>query len=218
MIPQPPNSHCIANQSVMPLGQPPFRWAVFATTDLPDDVIAFYTRALGRAADEAGHKWGEPRDNPLHSVTVHPAERVDALPPMDRGRVPPGTRTLILLLQRSAAPAPRQPYQDNVLPLTLSTAALLEATRAGRLTWAASDKGPVRVLKAGGRVPAGLHAGRDIWVTVSRTGREYLLALTAELQPYGEPLRQKDGWFRRCELGELWEAARRSSRPASPAS
>src|SRR5262245_38759663 len=210
MFPQPPNSHCIASESVLPTGQPPFRWAVFVTNDLPDDIIAFYTQALERAPDEAGCKWWEPRAQPLHSVSVYPVERVDAIPPSARERVPPSARTLISLLQRSEASPPRHPYQDNVLPKVLSPASLLEATRAGQLIWASSGKGPV--LKAGGRVPEGLHSGREIWITLSRMGHEYMLALTSEMRPYGEALRQKNGWFSRCELAKLWEAARRSNK------
>jgi hypothetical protein len=55
-----------------------------------------------------------------------------------------------------------------------------------------------------------LHAGREIWITLGRSGGEYTLALTSEMSPYSEPVRQKNGWFSRCELAKLWDAARRS--------
>ena len=99
-------------------------------------------------------------------------------------------------------------YATNVLPRNLSVASLLAATEAGQLVWARSHKGPL--FKAGGRVPEGLHAGREIWITVVRMGREYQLALTTGLRPYGDPMRQRDGWFHRCALGKLWAAAERS--------
>jgi len=214
LFPQPPNSQCVANERVVPAKGAPFDWAVFVVEDLPDDVIAFYSRALGRPPDEAGNKWGEPGEQPLHSLSVHPVERIETVPPSARGRVPPGTRTLIFLVSRSEGAPPRQPYQDNVLPNTLSPAALLEATRAGRLVWARSAKGPV--LKAGGRAPEGLHSGREIWITIGHSGRDYVLTLTSELRPYGEPLRQKNGWFSRCELAKLWEAGCGSVRHVLP--
>src|SRR5262249_28306811 len=157
----------------------PFEWAVFVVEDLPDDVIAFYSRAIGRPPDEAGNKWGEPREQPLHSLTVHPVERIETVPPSARGRVPSGTRTLIFLVSGRTGPPPRRSYQAQGLPTPPPPAALLEATRAGRLVWARSAKGPV--LKAGGRAPEGLHSGREIWITLGHTGRDYVLTLTSEL-------------------------------------
>jgi len=149
-------------------------------------------------------------------VTIYPVDRIDAIPPSARQRVPPGARTLIFLLQRGEASPPRQPYQDNELPDNLSPASLLEATLGGRLVWAQSEKGPV--LEAGGRVREGLHSGRELWITLGHMGGAYTLALTSEMRPYGEPLRQRNGWFSRCELAKLWEAARRSSKHVLPGS
>lgn len=208
MFPTPPQAKCIANERVRPAKGAPFQWATYVADDPPDDVLAFYAQALGRAPDEAGNKWGEPREQPLHSVAIYPVERMEAIPPSARARIPPGTRTLIFLLQRGEPEAPRQPYQDNELPNNLSAASLLEATLAGRLIWARSDKGPV--LKAGGRVREGLHSGREIWIAFSHAGGEYVLELTSQMRPYGEPIRQRNGWFSRCELARLWEAAQRS--------
>jgi hypothetical protein len=111
-------------------------------------------------------------------------------------------------LLKSTVMVPTEPYRRNVLPRVLSTTALLAATEAGQLVWARSDKGPI--VKAGGSVPEGLHAGREIWLTLTRVGKEYQLALTSGVQPYGQPQRQRDGWFRRCELGRLWAAVERS--------
>lgn len=216
MFPQPPNSQCVANERVTPTKGSPFEWAVFVVKDLPDDVVAFYSRAIGRPPDEAGNKWGEPREQPLHSLSVYPVERIETIPPSARGCVPLETRTLIFLVSRSEDAPSRQPYQDNVLPNILSPATLLEATLAGRLVWARSEKGPV--LEAAGRVPQGLHSGREIWINLGHTGRDYVLTLTSELRPYGDPLQQKNGWFSRCELAKLWEAACGSVRHVLPES
>jgi hypothetical protein len=76
------------------------------------------------------------------------------------------------------------------------------------MVWARSAKGPV--LLAGGQALTGLHAGRDIWLALSRQGRDYMLTLTSGPAPYGDPLRQRDGWLHKCELGHLWIAAERT--------
>ena len=127
---------------------------------------------------------GVPPEAPLSSLSVFPADRTGELPPKARGRVPPEARTVVFIIHRGEAPPPRSAIRTTPCRRSLSPASLLEETLAGRLVWARSGRGPV--LKAGGRAAEGLD-GREIWITLSRQGREYLLALTSEMRPTATP-------------------------------
>src|SRR5262245_52536673 len=95
-------------------------------------------------------------------------------------------------------------HGSNVLPTNLSPTTLLAATEAGWLIWARSENAPM--FKAGGSVPKGLHAGREIWIALMQLGGEYQLTLTSGVQPYCDPLSDRDGMLCRCTLGKLWAA------------
>jgi hypothetical protein len=95
--PPPPNAERVADEVVVPLVGPSFRWAVFATGDSPADVIAYYSRVLGRAPDEGGSRW---EDAAGHSLAVFAAADRAKVPPSARQHIPPDARTLVLRIER----------------------------------------------------------------------------------------------------------------------
>jgi hypothetical protein len=97
MFPEPPNSVGVADEVVVPVGAPAFRWAVFATSDSSADPIAFYTRALGRGPDEDGCRWTDPAG---HTLTVLPVEDRGKVPPSARPHIPSAARTLVFMVHR----------------------------------------------------------------------------------------------------------------------
>jgi hypothetical protein len=211
----PPNSQPVANQSVVPVNGPPFRWAVWATPQPPEDVLAFYAARIGRPPGANGSHWLEPPSEPLFTAAVYPADQPDRVPPTARKDIPADARTLVLLTAKAPPEPDLLPHQDNLFAPDLSPATLRAETAAGRLVWKASDKGPVFV--ASGTILGGHLSRRQLWLALARQGREYMLTVTPGRRPAVAPVvRQRDGWLWRCELGRLWAAVERSlaARPA----